>query len=96
MGQRIVVEEPVVVGDVVIFETDRSVTGMAGAGFESEEAAQDASGLAAELASRLYAADEDLAQVYVYSNSIVARRDGGWDDGLDAAARVVEEFFLYY
>jgi hypothetical protein len=96
MGQRIVVEQPVVVGDVVIFETDRSLTSMAGAGFESQQAAEDASGFAADLARRMYAADEALTQVYVYSNTIVARRDGGWDDGLDAASRIVEEFFLYY
>lgn len=97
MGQRIVVQQPVVVEDVVIFETDRSLTGMAGATLDSAEQAEEASGFAAELARRLYAVDDDLDQVYVYSNTIVARRSGSWgDDELDAASRVVEEFFLYY
>jgi len=97
MGQRIDVQQPVVVGDVVIFETDRSLTGMAGASLDSAEEAEEASGFAAELARRLYAVDEDLGQVYVYSNTIVARRDGDWsNDQLDASKRVVEEFFLYY
>jgi hypothetical protein len=97
MGQRIVVQEPVVVGDVAIFETDRSLTGMAGEALASPDAAEEASGFGAELARRLYAADDDLARVYVSSNTVVARREGGWADGpLQTASRVVEEFFLYY
>lgn len=97
MGQRIVVQEPFVVGDVAVFVTDRSVTGVGGITFESASDAEAQGGIPARLAARLYAVDAGLRQVYVAMDTIVVRRVVGWDDPhLVAVARAVEDLFVFY
>ncbi len=97
MGQHIVVQEPVVVGDVAIFVTDRSLTGMAGIRFESASDAEGKEGIPARLAARLYAVDEALRQVYVAADTVVVRRVVGWNDAqLAAVAGALEELFVFY
>ncbi len=97
MGQRITVDEPVVLDDVAILATDRSLTGMEGCAFTSREDAERSSGFPARLAARLLAADPALRRVYVTMNTVVLRRDGGWDaDRLAAATQVVADLFRFY
>ena len=97
MGQRIVVQQPVVVGDVAVFVTDRSLTGMVGIRFESASEAEAGRGVPANLAARLYAVDAGLRDVYVAMDTIVVRRVVGWDEvRLDVVARAVEELFVFY
>ncbi len=96
MGQPIAVDATVV-GDVAMLTGNRSVTGQDGASFASAGEAAAASGLPAELASRLFAADPAVAGVFVHSNGVVVRRTGGWGDGLvEAAAAVFADFFVFY
>ena len=96
MGQTITVESRVV-GDVAVFDTNRSLTGQDGAGFGSAEEAATGEDLPAELAHRLFAADDVVTHVWVQSNAATVRRTGGWAaDALEAAADVISEFFVFY
>ncbi len=84
-------------GDVAVFVTDRSLTGVGGIRFESVSDAEAQGAVPAKLAARLYAVDAGLRQVYVAMDTIVVRRVVGWNDAqLAAVARVVEELFVFY
>lgn len=96
MGQRIVVDGRRVVEDSIIISTDRSLTGTDGEGYDSLEQASAGVTFPAKLAVELFEADDATTRVYVSQNVVVITRAGGWDDDGDAAARVVEEFFLFY
>ncbi len=96
MGQTITVESRVV-GDVAIFDTNRSLTGQDGVGFGSADEAAAGDDFGAELAERLFAADGDIQHVWVQSNAATVRRSGGWPGpALEAAAAVISEFFVFY
>lgn len=96
MGQAIEVEVAVV-DDVAIFSTDRSITGQDGVAYPSAAAAEADSRFPGRLAARLYARDGDLRSVFVASNQVVARKDGGWDKAAAAElSEVIEDFFLFY
>jgi hypothetical protein len=96
MGQAIQVE-PQVVGDVAIFLTDRGLTGQDGSGYESAAEAAADDRFPGLLAQRLFAADDQLDNVWVASNTAVLRRHGGWtDSAIASSADVISGFFLYY
>jgi hypothetical protein len=87
----------VVVGDMVVVATDRSLTGQTGAGFDSLEEASAAGGFGATLAARLFSADSDLGHVFVASNQVMVTRIGGWDEtGVETITRLVRELFAFY
>lgn len=96
MGQAIEVQATVV-DDVAIFSTDRSITGQDGVSYDSAEAAGRDDRFPGRLASRLYERDGSLTSVFVASNQVVVRREGGWGEASAAAlSDVIEEFFLFY
>ena len=96
MGQPIDVASTVV-GDSVIFDTDRSITGQDGALFTSAEQAGSADDFPNVLAQRLFEVDDTIGSVFVASNVVTVTRNGGWDDAaVDAAADVVSNFFVFY
>lgn len=96
MGQPIQVDATRL-DDVALFDTDRSITGQDGAGFGSAAEAEASHVFPGKLAARLFGADGSIDHVFVASNQVVARRSGGWsDDDVDAASRVISDFFLYY
>ncbi|MFQ5554226.1 MAG: hypothetical protein ACE5GC_02500 [Acidimicrobiia bacterium] len=96
MGQRIEVGANVV-GDVVLLETDRSITGQDGAVFESAAAAANDDRFPAALAARIFESDDAVDHVFVGSNVVVVRRLSGWDDDAVASvSTVVSGFFLFY
>jgi len=97
MGQRIVVQEPIVEGDVAVFVTNRNLSGVDGVRFESAADAETGTSVPARLAARLYGVDAGMRHVYIAANHVVVRRVVGWDDAhLDEAVRVVEEFFVFH
>ena len=97
MGMPIAVDSTRVVGEVAVFDTDRSITGQDGVGFESAAAADAHSTTPARLASRLFAADASLTHAFVASSQVVLRRRGGWDEaGLSTAAAIIAGFFVHY
>jgi hypothetical protein len=92
----IAVQPPRIVGAVAVFDTDRSVTGQDGSGFDATTAA-DATSIPGQLARRLFEADPDVDHVFVASSQVVVRRRDGWSDGArDRAADVIAGFFVHY
>jgi hypothetical protein len=97
MGKPIAVETKGVVGDIAVFDTDRSVTGQDGAAFATAAAAADAGTIPGRLAARLFETVPGLSHVFVASSQVVLRRSGGWDDTTVAAAGdVIAGFFVFY
>ena len=96
MGQAIQVEAKPI-GNIVVFETDRSITGQDGTSYESAEAAASDNRFPGKLAQRLFTSDAALDSVWVASNTVVVERSGGWDDATTAsAADVISNFFRFY
>jgi hypothetical protein len=83
--------------DVVMFDTDRSITGQDGAGFSSRDDAEADTDFPAQLAARLFAQVTGVDHVFIASNQVVVQRSGGWGEAdIDAATQVIADFFLYY
>ncbi len=96
MGQTITVTASTV-GDVAVFDTNRSLTGQDGGEFASAEEAEAADGYDAELAVQLFASDASIGHVYVLSNALTVQRADGWDEAtLGAASGVIRDFFVFY
>ena len=95
MGQSIDVKS-ILLGDVAVFDTDRSVTGQDGQGFDSITAAEDGT-TAARLAFRLFAGDAAIDHVFVLSNQVTVRRTDGWtEESAGEAAAAIGDFFIFY
>jgi hypothetical protein len=107
MGQTIQIWDANVVSDMLLVSTDRSLTGQDGETYRpntptngtptnGDPAATDAI-FPAQLAERLFQSDSSIDHVYVMSNVLSIRRQGGWDDASVASTRdVVASFFLFY
>lgn len=97
MGQTIEITNTVLLDEVALIDTDRSLTGQDGEAYASAAEAGAGSTLPAGLATRLFATDDRIEHVYVFSNTLSVRRAGGWDDGaVETAAAVIRAFFVYY
>ncbi len=97
MGQTIVVEDRTVVGDVVMFDTDRTLTGQDGRAYSSLEEARESDEFPGTLAVRLFEAGLGANHVFVASNQVVVRRTGGWsEEQVDSAAQVISDLFRFY
>jgi hypothetical protein len=97
VGQTIEVT-PQQVGAVVIFDTDRSITGQDGSGYtRSEAGADEAAPFPARLAARLFAGVDDLDHIWIASNQVVVERQAGWTDtSIAEAAEIISQFFRFY
>jgi hypothetical protein len=97
MGQPIQIVSSTVVGDVLVIDTDRSVSGQDGAVFGSLDETQALDIFPARLARRLFEAMDGLTHVFAASNTVVIGRQGGWDGSTAAVAQdVVKRFFVFY
>ena len=96
MGQRIEVTATVI-DDVLVLDTDRTLTGQDGAAYQSSDAASADRTFPGLLAARVFEADDAVAAMFVASNAVVVRREGGWNDGCVAATTgILSDFFLFY
>jgi hypothetical protein len=96
MGQPIKVSTTVL-GDVMLVDTDRSITGQEGTAYTSADGAAADGRLPGRLAGRLYEADDSIAGVFVASNQVVIRRTDGWDEAAaETVSGIVEGFFVFY
>jgi len=96
MGQTIEVKS-VVLGDVALFDTDRTMTGQDGHGFDSIAAAQAEATVAARLATALFAGEGAVNHVFVLSNQVTVRRTGEWsEESVGKTADVIRDFFIFY
>lgn len=97
MGQTIEIRRTVTLGDVLIVDADRSITGQDGEVFNGVEAARRGSTFPAALATRLFEDVPGVDHVYVMSNTVSVRRPSGWGEAdVATAAAVVSDFFRFY
>lgn len=97
MGQKIEISSSVTLGDVAVFDTDRSLSGQDGERYRSAEEAASGNTYPAGLAGRLFADVSAVKSVYVTSNLLTIEREGGWDDDTIAeASAVIGGFFAFY
>lgn len=97
MGQVITITGTTIVGDAAIFDSDRSISGQDGSGYPSAAEAADDTNFPGRLAGAIFASDAAVSHVHVASNSVVVKREGGWDDAATSTtAAVIRDFFVYY
>jgi len=97
LGQPIEILKSTVVGDVLVIDTDRSVSGQDGFTFESVAQAEALDIFPARLARQLFAAIEGITHVFAASNTVVVGRNSVWDAAtVGAAEEVVRGFFVFY
>jgi ferredoxin/flavodoxin---NADP+ reductase len=93
MGQLIEVSSTPL-GEVALFDTDRSLTGQDSHMFT---AVTDRTDPPATLAKRLFDSDPAIRHVQILSNTVSVKREGGWDETtLTAAEEVVANLFIFY
>ena len=93
MGQVVVVNKVVEVGDLLLIDTDRSFTGQDGMAMSPDKPGHAVPGT---LADRLFDLGLGIDHVYVLQNAVTVRRPGGWDEESKAAVTVVVEGFLLF
>jgi hypothetical protein len=97
MGKPIVVARTTVVDDVLLVDTDRSITGQDGVGYDSVAFAAADESFPGRLAERIFQSIDGIGHVFIASNQAVIGRSGGWDEAAKAAAvDVVANFFVFY
>jgi hypothetical protein len=97
LGQKIEITSSVTIGDVAVFDTDRTLGGQDGERFRSVDEASAGTTYPAALATTLLSDDEDAKSVYVNSNVVSVERAGGWDAGsLEQTGSLISNFFLFY
>lgn len=96
MGQRIEVSTTVV-GDVLMLDTDRSITGQEGSEYNSSASADADDRFPGRLAARIFGSDAEVDHIFVGSNAVVVRRTAPWDEAsVMGVSAVVGDFFLVY
>ena len=96
MGQLIEVDH-LVLGDVALFDTDRSFSGQEGETYPDEATASASSTVPAKVAAELFAAVPSLLSVYVFSNTVSVSRTGGWSpDHLRTAGEIIRNSLVHY
>jgi len=94
MGQPILIKRRDIRGEVLLIDTDRSVTGQDGKAFGRNEGASTIPG---RLAEAIFSVDGEIDHVYLLQNTVTVRRRGGWDEAATAEVETaVSSFFLYY
>lgn len=93
MGQTIQVSA-IPVGNIAIFDLDRSLTGQDGVSFSQPPEGPTPPEI---LARRLWDADGSVNNVYVLSNSVSVRKESDWaTDDLDAASGIISNLFIFW
>lgn len=91
MGQNVEILDTVIMGDMLLIDTDRSFTGQDGHVITPGSAQGHA--VPGWLARRLFDLHLGIDHVYVLQNTVTVRRPGGWDEG---SARRVGEATTYF
>lgn len=94
MGQAIAINKTAVMGEVLLVDTDRSLTGQ-----DSHVVTPDqpGEGVPRKLGEEVFALGLGIDHVHVLQNQVALRRPGGWDD--DAMSQVqtaIQGFLLFY
>lgn len=96
MGQTIEIRHARRLGDVLIIDTDRSITGQDAEAYTPGYTTESDT-FPARLAERLFELDANIDRVHVISNQVSVQRAGGWtDETADAVADAVSGFLRFY
>lgn len=96
MGQLIEVDH-LVLGNVALFDTDRSLSGQDGESYADPETAAASGTFPGRVAAALLTEIPSIESVYVFSNTISAKQSGGWsDESADTAARIIRNSLVHY
>jgi hypothetical protein len=94
MGQTVVINNAVEMGDLLLIDTDRSFTGQDGVALTRDDQGEAVPGV---LAKALFELDANIDHIHVLQNTVTVRRAGGWDEAAKTAVlSVVENFLLFY
>ena len=94
MGQAVVINKLIEVGDLLLIDADRSFSGQDGMVMSPSKRGHAVPG---SLADRLFDLGLGIDHVYVLQNAVTVRRPGGWDEeSKDAVTTVVKSFLLFY
>jgi hypothetical protein len=94
MGQVVVVNNAVEMGELLLIDTDRSFTGQDGRAVTRDDPGEAVPG---RLSERLFDIDPSIDHVFVLQNTVTVRRRGGWDESTKSqVVSAVEGFLLYY
>lgn len=94
MGQTVVVNNVIEIGDLLLIDTDRSFTGQDGMAMTPDSRGHAVPG---DLADRLFDLGLGIDHIYVLQNTVSIRRPGGWDgESKEAVTSVVEGFLRFY
>lgn len=103
MGQTIEIKNTTRIGEMLVVDTDRSISGQNGksiartADLGEWDGKLEAGEFDIQLARRLFDSDPAIDHVHVLSNVASIQRDGGWDDESVAhATDVISGFFRIY
>lgn len=77
MGQDVQIKDTVIMGDVLVIDTDRSFTGQDGHAISLDSERHGVPGM---LADRLFGLGLGIDHVFVLQNTVTVRRRGGWDE----------------
>lgn len=94
MGQDVNIKDTVTMGDVLVIDTDRSLTGQDG---HAMTPGSERQGVPGRLADRLFALDLEIDYVFVSQNTVTVRREGTWDeDNAGLVTDVTGSFLRFY
>jgi hypothetical protein len=93
MGQTVEIRSVAEMGDLLLIDTDRSLTGQDGHAITPDHPGDGAPG---RLAARLFGLEVGIDHVYVLQNSISVRKPGGWDEATTSLVRDATEGFLRF
>jgi hypothetical protein len=97
VGQTIQINKTAVIDEVLVVDTDRSLTGQDGEAFSGRESARSQSTVPARLAVHLFDSDPAIDHVFVMSNTVSVRRLPAWSSpDVDSAVGVIAAFFRFY
>lgn len=97
MGQTIILTERSVIGPVIIFEMNRSLTGQVGEAYASAAETDAVETFPARLARRLFDAVPGLDHVFVAGSSVAARTAGEWTaEAHEAVAYEIRNLFVHW
>ena len=96
MGQLIEVDH-LVLGDVALFDTDRSLSGQEGESYADPETAGSSGTFPGLVAAALLAEIPSIESVYVFSNTVSVKKSGGWSlQSAETAARIIRNSLVHY
>ena len=95
MGQNVEILDTVIMGDVLLIDTDRSLTGQDG--HVITPGTGQGYAVPGLLARRLFDLDLGIDHIYVLQNTVTVRRPGGWDEvSARSVGEVTTTFLRHY